>query len=552
MGNHLTAEQRALGAANYQKLVGSQSLTRRDFMKGLAAAGAALPITAAAYFGYRQLTGDPVRTAVIGTGNQAGVLIAEHNPDYLKIVAVCDVRPTCRRRAIEGDTAGTHRGLNRIYGEETTARDVAVYSRLEDVLERRDIQAVIIPLPLPLHAPAAVACLKAGKHVFCEKLMAWNVAQCKEMIRVARDQNRLLSIGHQRHYSLLYAQALEIVRSGELGAVHHIRALWHRNNTVPRLDAQGQPVMEHAVDGRTGVPIPGVIWPVYRDSWRPAIPEQDRAALSADIRALGYRSVEELVRWRLYHRTGGGLMAELGSHQLDACSIFLGKVRPLAVAAVGGKYFFRDDREVEDHIFCTYEFPGENYWSDPARTIVQDKDDVVVVTYSSINTNRLEPYGECVMGNRGTLMVEQEKDVYFFPNEGRSTAVTTSQVSASSPAVDASATWSPAEARSLEQRGQAVLGGAPPSRGYREELEHFAYCVKMWEDRSVAPEDRPRPRCDGMVALDDAVYALAANAAFRGTKANGYQPQRLVFHPDWFNPDHPAVPDPESVVEAVS
>ena len=69
----------------------------------------------------------------------------------------------------------------------------------------------------------------------------------------------------------------------------------------------------------------------------------------------------QLIRWRLYPETGGGLMAELGSHQLDACSIFLGKKHPLTVSGVGGKFFYSDDREVEDHVFCTFEFPGRRY-----------------------------------------------------------------------------------------------------------------------------------------------------------------------------------------------
>src|SRR5262249_9735006 len=137
-----------------------------------------------------------------------------------------------------------------------------------------------------------------------------------------------------------------------------------------------------------------------RDSWRPAINPDDARALEADIRRHGYKSMNELVRWRLYKRTGGGLMAELGSHQLDACSIFLGKKHPLAVTAVGGKHFYDDDREVEDHVYCTYEFPGLHY--DAARPPRKpdgtcNLSDLVVVTYSSISTNAFEPYGECVM-----------------------------------------------------------------------------------------------------------------------------------------------------------
>src|SRR5204862_6618164 len=132
--------------------------------------------------------------------------------------------------------------------------------------------------------------------------------------------------------------------------VNHTRALPHRNNSWPRLDKNGNPIK--AAQGHIEL----------RDGWRPEIPQVDREALEARIKELGYKSMEELVRWRLYNRTGGGLMAELGSHQLDACSIFLGKVHPLAVSGVGGKMFYHDDREVEDHVFVTFEFPGANYF----------------------------------------------------------------------------------------------------------------------------------------------------------------------------------------------
>ena len=89
--------------------------------------------------------------------------------------------------------------------------------------------------------------------------------------------------------------------------------------------------------------------PHYRDGWFSPIYEMDYQALAKDdfYKKMGYKSIEEMVRWRLYNRTGGGLMAELGSHQMDACSIFLGKVQPLSVTGVGGKFFFgpgRNDR----------------------------------------------------------------------------------------------------------------------------------------------------------------------------------------------------------------
>ena len=81
--------------------------------------------------------------------------------------------------------------------------------------------------------------MKAGKHVFTEKLMAHSVAECKEMCQVARETNRLLAVGHQRHYSVLYDNANYLVQNDVLGDIRHIRALWHRNNaTAP--GRQGQ------------------------------------------------------------------------------------------------------------------------------------------------------------------------------------------------------------------------------------------------------------------------------------------------------------------------
>src|SRR5262249_19355322 len=284
--------------------------------------------------------------------------------------------------------------------------------------------------------------------------------------------------------------------------------------------------------------IPGTI----KDGWKPDVAQRDREALEHRIRQLGYKSMEELVRWRLFNRTGGGLMAELGSHQLDACSIFLGKVHPLAVSGVGGKYFYRDDREVDDHVFVTFEFPGQHYYKNKERTEVGDPNDVVVVTYSSISTNSFEPYGECVMGSRGTMVVESEQRVMLY-TEGtgaRSTAVTVASAGSGKPALDSSATSGPSAAAALETGGKAI---GPVSRGYREEMEHFAYCVRMWDQVSKA--ERPMPRCHGRVAMADAIIALTSNLAMNTH-------QRIEFKPEWFEAGNPAVPDPNMKPEIIS
>ena len=78
---------------------------------------------------------------------------------------------------------------------------------------------MIIALPLHLHAPAAIAAMKAGLHVMTEKLMGHSVHECKEMARVAKQTELLLATGHQRHYNILYDNAVELIRKGAAGRV---------------------------------------------------------------------------------------------------------------------------------------------------------------------------------------------------------------------------------------------------------------------------------------------------------------------------------------------
>jgi predicted dehydrogenase len=540
MALDMTPEQKAIGKDNFNRAIGqlaaadaapARGMTRRNFMKGLVVAGAVAPVAAAAYYGYAsERFGNgghrAVRAGIIGTGDEGGVLVGEHNPQYLEFIAYSDIRPSNQKRIFEDERiskpASPRKGFKFHYGNDAQ-QHITLYEDYRQLLDNPEIEAVVIALPLNLHKQVAIEAMRKGKHVLCEKLMARNIAQCKEMIHVANDTNRVLSIGHQRHYSMLYAHAVEVMKAGVLGEVRHIRALWHRNNSRP-LVVDGREATE-VVNGRT--------IPVYRDSWRPKISDEDRNHLPApQLERAGFHSMEELVRWRLYHRTGGGLMAELGSHQLDACSIFLGKVHPIAVTGVGGKYFYRDDREVEDHVFCTLEFPGKHYYAEGGHRVA-NPDDKVIVTYSSISTNDFEPYGECVMGNQGTLVVEGEQNALLYGGAGRSTAVTVT-TTGGAPALASGASEAPAAVRAANT-GQAALGG-PISRGYREEMEHFAYVIRMRDQASERDRQNLQVRCPGPNAMADAIIALTSNHAMR-------RHERIEFKPEWFNPDSSETPD---------
>jgi predicted dehydrogenase len=240
--------------------------------------------------------------------------------------------------------------------------------------------------------------------------------------------------------------------------------------------------------------------------------------------------LEELIRWRLWNRTGGGLMAELGSHQLDASGIFVSacrndgqKVHPLSVTAVGGRYIFPQDRECEDQVFCTYEFPGPNYEKDPNKKIV--------VTYSSINGNGFGGYGEVVMGTKGTLILEREEEVMLFREANASARIRVAKGGAGGgPVLDTTQSGGGDAAT-----GKKILELGPVSRGYTEEMEHFCWCI-----REKIPLDTPVEqgglRCPGRHAMADAIMAITSNLAMK-------QKKRIEFKEEWFNPYGPAAPE---------
>jgi predicted dehydrogenase len=575
MALDLTPEQKAAGKANFEQAAGDLARAgkmntmatggtdRRDFLKATLAAGAVVPVSAAVYFGYQSWKGNKaVKTAMIGTGDEGGVLIGDHNPEYNEFVAVCDIRPTNLKRIFDGEASGPRKGLNRIYGKDTAAK-IRSFDNLDALLAEKDklgLEAVVVATPLNTHDVIAKKCMDAGLHVLCEKLMARDISRCKGMIRHAKEKGVLLSIGHQRHYSSLYAQAIELIDNGILGDIKHIRALWHRNNSWPYSPSAFD---KKKFDEKYGIPYYVDSWwkEVLREDADKLTPEVLRSLAFGDPELYGFKDAAELVRWRCFNKTGGGLMAELGSHQLDASSIILGHAHPLAVSGVGGKFFYgpgRNDRESDDGVFVTFEFPGPKHPKHPkAEKGKTDENDVVVVTFTSFNTNEFEGYGEWVMGSKGTMYLEKESDVYLWRERdktkrgdaaagGRDTKITVSTAGPGKPAMEATSTWGGGGGST--PLGKVAGGSAWDSaiRGYRTEMEHFAFCVREWQKRkqrvSYEKENGKLkyadiiPRCHGEVAMADAILALTANMAME-------KRQRIEFEDAWFDPESSEVPE---------
>ncbi|GAA4213685.1 Gfo/Idh/MocA family oxidoreductase [Sphingomonas endophytica] len=206
------------------------------------------------------------------------------------------------------------------------------------MLDTRGLDAVVIATPLHRHAQHTFDAMDAGLHVWCEKAMARTIADCGAMVERARTRGKVLQIGHQRMFHPTYLNALRRVKAGEIGPVTQIRASWHRNN-----------------------------------AWRRPVP--------AD-------SDDRRINWRLYRESSAGLMTELATHQLQVGNWFLDAV-PTRVIGSGSICFWKDGREVYDHVALIYEYAG-------GRKVI----------YTSLLNNARYGCEEQVQGSKGTIEPE--------------------------------------------------------------------------------------------------------------------------------------------------
>ena len=221
------------------------------------------------------------------------------------------------------------------------------YTDYRKLLEDKDIDGVIVATPLGTHAAITIDCLDAGKHTFCEKAMALTMDQCRDVYRKYRSSDRVLYYCMQRMYDEKYVKAFQMIRTGLIGDIVGMRCHWFRNA-----------------------------------DWRREVPSPD---------------LERLINWRLYRESSAGLMTELGSHQLEVCTIVTGKI-PTRVSGFGDIVYWKDGREVYDSVALTYQF-------EDGRNIV----------YESLISNKFNGMEEQVLGKSGT--VDLSKGVYYLEDD---------------------------------------------------------------------------------------------------------------------------------------
>ncbi|MBP6820777.1 MAG: Gfo/Idh/MocA family oxidoreductase [Acidobacteria bacterium] len=286
----------------------------------------------------------PIRVAVIGTGGRGSDLLrALTTIDEVALLGVCDDYPPHLEQ-----------------GAKYAGPQAKTFSDYRQMLDELKPQAVIIAVPLYLHYKIAVDCLNAGCDVFLEKTMCYTMDEAKKLAAQVASTKRVFQVGLQRRANAIYKQAQAMVASGMIGQVTAIKAQWHRNN-----------------------------------SWRRPVPVPKGDA--------NWLRLEKKLNWRLYKAYSAGLMAELGSHQMDVVNWLLG-THPKRVIASGGIEYFRDGREVYDNISCLYEYELKDAKGNPYT---------VRANYTSICNNAYEGAAELIMGTKGSLYLTSAKGLLW-------------------------------------------------------------------------------------------------------------------------------------------
>ena len=148
-----------------------------------------------------------------------------------ELVAVSARNP----KLLAGDWAGKDFNIGEQAAAHVDLSGVATYLQAEDLIADPNVDAVDICMPTPLHGPLAMAALRAGKHVFCEKPMSLSLETCAEMERTARECGRQLMVGHCLRYWPQYVKAHELLTGGELGRA--LYASFHRSSAAPMWSA---------------------------------------------------------------------------------------------------------------------------------------------------------------------------------------------------------------------------------------------------------------------------------------------------------------------------
>ncbi len=252
-----------------------------------------------------------IRVGGIGCGGRTRYLLELVNKiGGAEIVALCDVYAPRLRQA-----------------RRQAAPDAREYVDYRELLERGDIDAVVIGSPDHWHVPMTIDAIQAGKDVYVEKPVSHTIEEGEALRRAAASSRRIIQVGYQQRSWEHFKQARGLIASGKLGKITLVLASWYQ--TYLEIDLNTARVNEAELD-----------W----NRWLGSAPPQPVSAL-------------RYYRWRWFWDFGGGHLTDLYSHWCDTIHWLLEVHRPLWVQASGGNYAF-DYVQCPDTINAYWEYPG--------------------------------------------------------------------------------------------------------------------------------------------------------------------------------------------------
>ena len=286
----------------------SREMSRRMLVK---AGGAALGWTAVRS-GRVLGANERVRLGFIGVGNRGEQLLQAFRPHAdAEVAGLCDVYVPYLDRA------------NKLLGAKAaTCRD------FRKLLDRSDLDAVVVATPDHWHAIQTIAACRAGKDVYVEKPLSITVREGRRMVEVARQTGRVVQVGIHMRASTLYGQLAGLIAAGKIGKIT-VSRVYRLSNMAPSGIGRVRPSQAPA----------DLDWDLWLGP-RPARPFQE------NIAPYKFRW------WHLY----SSQVANWGVHFLDLIRWLTGETAPASVCAMGGRFGVDDDRTIPDTMEVTFEF----------------------------------------------------------------------------------------------------------------------------------------------------------------------------------------------------
>jgi predicted dehydrogenase len=302
-----------------------RDLSRREFLRRSAAGAAGLgyflngewvPLEAATGSPRPASPSDRVNVAFIGFGIRGNILLeSARKTGLVNLVVASD----CYQGHLD-------RAKERTAGQIET--NFAHYKR---VLDRKDVDAVIVATPDHWHLPMVLDALAASKDVYIEKPMTYTVEEGPQIIEAVKRYNRVLQVGSQGRSSALQKKAREIVQSGQLGKVTKVIASYNRNSSTGAWNYPIPPDLKNGVNFN---------W----EEWLGRAPKHDY-------------DPERVFRYRKYWDYSGGISTDLFVHLITSIHFILDATMPSSVYAGGGILYRKDGREVPDTLDAVFEYP---------------------------------------------------------------------------------------------------------------------------------------------------------------------------------------------------